>query len=77
VEDDISVPRYTTAQVVDNGPQDGGASSAAPSAPAQQKLQRRTEAGRDIAAARAAARETQHDNHFGPTATEGEAEALP
>jgi hypothetical protein len=76
-EDDISLPRYTTVRVTDNGSQDGGASSATPSAPAQQKYLRRTQVGRDIAAARAAARGTQHDNHFRPTATAGAAATLP
>jgi len=47
---------------------DGGVSFSKPIAPAQQKLQRRAEVGRDIAAAGAGAWRTRHGSHPRPAA---------
>jgi len=67
-EDDVSIARSSTVREVDRDPQESRTSSSAPSTPNRQKLQRRTEVGRDIAAARAAARGTQHESRPRPAA---------
>ena len=67
-EGDVSIARHGAVREANMGTQEGGASSATPSAPNQQKLQRRTEIGGDIAAARAAAQEIWYENSSGAEA---------
>ena len=67
-EDDLSIARFSTAREPDRVSRDGGAFSSTQSAPAQHKLQRLTEVGSDIAAARTAARGTQQESHPRPAA---------